>query len=89
MHLALWTRLDIFTTCVVLAQYQNDPSHIHFEAVKQMVGYLRLHPDLPLAFDRRRFNNTVGSFDIEIDQFDPLNINFHGPESYHVASVQL
>jgi hypothetical protein len=25
MHLALWTRLDIFTTCVVLAQYQNEP----------------------------------------------------------------
>jgi hypothetical protein len=45
MHLALWTRLDIFTTCVVLAQYQNDPSHIHFDAVKQMVGHLQLHPN--------------------------------------------
>jgi hypothetical protein len=89
MHLALWTRLDIFTTCVVLAQYQNDPSHIHFAAVKQMVGYLRLHPDLPLVFDRSRFVNTVGAFDIEIDQFDPLQIHFPGPESYHVASVQL
>jgi hypothetical protein len=54
-----------------------------------MVGYLRLHPDLPLAFDRRRFTNTVGSFDIEIDQLYPLQIHFHGPESYHVASVQL
>jgi hypothetical protein len=89
MHLALWTRLDIFTTCVVLAQYQNDPSHIHFEAVKQMVGYLRLHPDLPLTFDRRCFINTVGAFDIEIAQFDPDRIHFPGPESYHVASVQL
>jgi hypothetical protein len=66
MHLALWTRLNVFTTCVVLAQYQNDPSHIHFEVVKQMVGYLQLHPDLPLAFDRKRFVNTVGAFDIEI-----------------------
>jgi hypothetical protein len=89
MHLALWTRLDIFTICVVLAQYQNDSSHIHFAAVKQMVGYLHLHPDLPLTFDRSRFNTTVGSFDIEIDQFDPLTIHFPGPESYHVASVQL
>jgi hypothetical protein len=89
MHLALWTRLDIFTTCVVLAQYQNDPSHIHFAAVKQMVGYLRLHPDLPLTFDQSRFANTVGCFDIEINQFDPLEIHFPGPESYHVASVQL
>jgi hypothetical protein len=43
MHVALWTRLDIFMTCVVLAQYQNNPSHFHFAAIKQMVGYLRLH----------------------------------------------
>jgi hypothetical protein len=90
MHLALWTRLDLFPTCVVLAQYQNHPSHIHFAAVKQLVGYLRLHPDLPLTFDRSRFNaNTVGSFDMEIDQFDPGSFSFSGPEAYHVASVQL
>jgi hypothetical protein len=89
MHLALWTRLDIFTTCVVLAQYQNEPSHIHFAAVKQMVGYLRLHPDLPLTFDRTRFKDTIGSFDIEINHLDPLKIQFLGPEAYHVASVQL
>jgi hypothetical protein len=98
MHLALWTRLDLFTTCVQLAQYQNHPSHIHFAAVKQMVGYLRLHPDLPLTFDRSRFANTaatrlsvqaIGCFDINIEQFDSSQIHFHGPESYHVASVQL
>jgi hypothetical protein len=89
MYLALWTRLDIFTTCVFLVQYQNEPSHIHFSAVKQMVGYLRLHPNLPLTFDRTRFLNTVGSFDLEIDHLDPLQIQFPGPESYHVASVQL
>jgi hypothetical protein len=82
MHLALWTQLDIFTTCVVLAQYQNEPSHIHFAAVKQMVGYLQLHPDLPLAFDCSRFLNTVGSFDLEIDTLDPLKIQFLGPEAY-------
>jgi hypothetical protein len=89
MHLALWTRLDIFTTCVVLAQYQNHPSHIHFAAVKHMVGYLCLHPDIPLMFDRNRFADTVGCFDIDIDPIDPLNIQFLGPESYHVASAQL
>jgi hypothetical protein len=89
MHLALWTRLDIITTCVVLAQYQNKPSHIHFAVVKQMVGYLRLHPDIPLTFDHSRFLNTVGSFDIEVDHLDPLQIQFLGPEVYHITSVQL
>jgi hypothetical protein len=72
MHLALWTHLDIFTTCIILAQYQNKPLNIHFAAVKQMVGYLRLHPDLPLTFDQSHFTNTVGCFDIQIDQFDSL-----------------
>jgi hypothetical protein len=61
MHLALWTRLDIFTTCVILSQYQNSPSHFHFAAIKQMVGYLHLHPDLPLVFDRSHFLNNVGA----------------------------
>jgi hypothetical protein len=75
--------------CVVLAQYQNHPSHIHFTAVKQMVGYLRLHPDVPLTFDCSRFLDTVGSFEIDIDHLDPLQIKFLGPESYHVASIQL
>jgi hypothetical protein len=75
--------------CVILAQYQNEPSHIHFATIKQMVGYLCLHLNLLLAFDRSRFANTVGCFDIEINQLDPLTIHFPGPESYHVASVQL
>jgi hypothetical protein len=89
MHLALWMHLDIFSTCLILAQNQNDPSHIHFAAVKQMVGYLQLRPNIPLTFDRSCFNNTVGLFDLEIDQFDPLMIQVPGPESFHVASVQL
>jgi hypothetical protein len=97
MHLALWTRLDIFTTCVQLAQYQNHPSHIHFAAVKQMVGYIRLHPDLPLTFDRRRFIEAnqqhsvhqLGCFDINLAQLDSSQFHLPGPESYHVASVQL
>jgi hypothetical protein len=89
MHLALWTRLDIFPTCVILAQYQNFPSHIHFEAVKQLVGYLRLHPNIPLVFDCSRFREHVGAFDLQIDHLDPLDTNFPGPDSYYVASVQL
>jgi hypothetical protein len=89
MHIALWTRLDIFTTCVVLAQYQNSPSHIHFKALKQLVGYLRLHPDLPLVFDRSRFIDNVGAFELDIEQFDTAAFNLPGPESYHVANVQL
>jgi hypothetical protein len=90
MHLALWNRLDIFTASVVLPQYQKEPPHIHIAAVKQMVGYLGLHPALLLVFDQSHFMNmTVGCFDIEIDQVDPLKIHFPGPKSYHVASVQL
>jgi hypothetical protein len=82
MHFALLTQLDIFTTWVVLTQYQNEPSHIHFAAVKQMVGYLRLHPDLPLIFDHTHFVNTVGCFDLEIYHLDPLKIQFLGPEDF-------
>jgi hypothetical protein len=90
MHLALWTRLDILPACVVLVQYQNHPVLIHFAAVKQIVGYLRLHPNLPLAFDQTCFANHLGgSLEFEIDPIDPLSVNFHGPESYHVAIVQL
>jgi hypothetical protein len=90
MHIALWTRLDIFTTCVVLVQYQNSPSNIHFEVPKQMVGYHCLHPDLPLVFDRSCFaNNVLGAFDVYIKQFDTNTFNLPGPDSYHVANVQL
>jgi hypothetical protein len=61
----------------------NSPSRIHFLAIiKQMVGYLRLHPDLPLVFEGHHFIDNVGAFDL-------LKINFPGPDSYHVASVQL
>jgi hypothetical protein len=73
---------------VVLAQYQNHPSHIHFAAIKTMVGYLCLHPNLPLVFARSRFINNVGAFDLQIDHLDLQQINFPGLYSYHVASVQ-
>jgi hypothetical protein len=50
MHCALWTRLDILTACLVLAQYQASPGSLHFQALKHLVGYLCLHPDIPLTF---------------------------------------
>jgi hypothetical protein len=50
MHCPLWTRLDILTACLVLAQYQSNPGSLHFRALKHVVGYLRLHPDIPLTF---------------------------------------
>jgi hypothetical protein len=81
--------MELFTTWLVLAQYQNEPSHIDFAAVKKVVGYLHLHPDLPLTFDCSCFLNTVGSFDLEIDHLDPFKIQFLDPETYLVASVQL
>jgi hypothetical protein len=46
MHCALRTRLDILIACLVLAQYQASPGSLHFRALKHLVGYLRLHPDI-------------------------------------------
>ncbi len=89
MHIALWTRLDILPTCVALAQYQMHTAPIHFAAMKHLVGYMRLHPDLPLVYDRTRFNMTVNSLDIEIDPAQPFSPGFYGPEAYHVSSVDL
>jgi hypothetical protein len=40
MHCALWTRLDILTACLTLAQYQAAPGELHFRALKHLVGYL-------------------------------------------------
>jgi hypothetical protein len=51
MHYALWTRLDILMACLVLAQCQAAPGALHFCALKHLVGYLQLHPDIPLTFD--------------------------------------
>jgi hypothetical protein len=74
MHCALWTRLDILTACLVLAQYQAAPGLLHFRALKHLVGYLRLHPDLPMTFNRATSAKEVSS--INFDLLDP-NINAH------------
>jgi hypothetical protein len=89
MHIALWTRLDILPTCVALAQYQMHTSPIHFAAMKHLVGYLRLHPDLPLVYDRTRFHLAVNSLTLEIAPAQPCSPGFYGPEAYHVCSVDL
>jgi hypothetical protein len=34
----------------VLAQYQAALGLLHFCALKHLVGYLHLHPDLPMTF---------------------------------------
>jgi hypothetical protein len=89
MHITLWTRLDILPTCVALAQYQKHTAPVHFTAIKHLVGYLRLHPDLPLVYDRTRFHPIVTSLDIEIDPALPFSPGFYGPEAYHISSVDL
>ena len=89
MHIALWTRLDILPTCVALAQYQMHTAPIHFAAIKHLVGYLRLHPDLPLVYDRTRFHATINSLDLEIDPAQPFSPGFYGPEAYHISSIDL
>jgi hypothetical protein len=66
MHCALWTRLDILTACLVLTQYQSAPGSLHFCALKHLVGYLRLHPDLPLVFKRSEIPHDISSINFSI-----------------------
>jgi hypothetical protein len=66
MHCALWTRLDILTACLVLAQYQASPGNLHFRALKHLVGYLRLHPDIPLSFNRATTVKEVSAINFEL-----------------------
>ena len=87
MHIALWTRLDILTACLILAQYQAAPGALHFKALKHLCGYLRLHPDLPLTFNRSTTAKEVASINFEllepalITQVNALNIT---PPSFNV-----
>jgi hypothetical protein len=37
MNCTLWTRLDILTACLTLAQYQAAPGELHFCALKHLV----------------------------------------------------
>jgi hypothetical protein len=66
MHCALWTRLDILTACLVLAQYQAAPGLLHFRALKHLAGYLRLHPDLPMTFNRSSIEKEVSAINFEL-----------------------
>jgi hypothetical protein len=66
MHCALWTRLDILTACLVLAQYQASPGSLHFRALKHLVGYLRLHPDIPLTFNRSTITKEISAINFAI-----------------------
>ena len=45
-HLCQWTRLDIQTAVQRLAQYQNAPGSLHFDALLQIAKYLRQYPDI-------------------------------------------
>jgi hypothetical protein len=66
MHCALWTRLDILTACLTLAQYQAAPGELHFCALKHVVDYLRLHPDIPLTFNRATVVKEVNAINYEL-----------------------
>ena len=72
MHCALWTRLDILTACLILAQYQANPGNLHFRALRHLVGYLRLHPDLPLTFQRSEVSKDIASINFSLLD-PPLN----------------
>jgi hypothetical protein len=69
MHCALWTRLDILTACLTLAQYQAAQWELHFCALKHLVGYLQLHPDIPLTFNRATVVKEVNT--ITFDFLEP------------------
>ena len=90
MHCALWTRLDILTACLILAQYQAALGALHFCAPKHLVGYLRLHPDLPLTFNRSSVAKDIASINFELLEPD-LEAHVNGlsidiaPTSFNVA----
>ena len=95
MHCALWTRLDILTACLVLAQYQSAPGTLHFRALKHLVGYIRLHPDIPLTVNQSSIAKDVQSINFEL--LDPtiqhqvgslLLLKSHPPASmYHLTLI--
>jgi hypothetical protein len=75
MHCTLWTCLDILTACLVLVQYQAAPGLLHFRALKHLVGYLRLHPDLPMTFNRSSVAKEVSA--MNFDLLDPEDLADH------------
>jgi hypothetical protein len=89
VHLAIWTRLDILLTCILLAQFQTSTGVEHFEALKHLVGYLRRNPDVPLTYCRQRFDASVPSLRIKVNETDALGSEIFSSASYHVGSVDL
>jgi hypothetical protein len=49
MQLTSWTQVDLVTATIRLSQYQSSPSTVHFEALHNMLLYLRCQPDLGLS----------------------------------------
>jgi hypothetical protein len=86
MHCALWNRLDILTACLVLAQYQAAPGLLHFRALKHLVGYLGLHPDLPMTFNRATTAKDVSAINFELLSPD---VNAHHVGSAFVEVIPL
>jgi hypothetical protein len=66
MHCALWTWLDILTTCLTFAQYQAAPGELHFRVLKHLVGYLRLHSDIRLTFIQATISKTVQALNFKL-----------------------
>jgi hypothetical protein len=91
MHIALWMQLDLLPACcVILAQYQTHRVHLHFATLKHLVGYLRLNPDVPLAFDRTCFQDQeISVINLEISNAPPIDTLCYSPDGYHIASVDL
>jgi hypothetical protein len=89
MHLALWSRLDLLPSCVVLAQYQTHTAHLHFAALKHLIGYLRLNPDIPLAFDKVRFHDHILAIELEVSYTPPTDTLYFSPDGFHIAIVGL
>jgi hypothetical protein len=79
MHCALWTWLDILTACLVLAQYQAAPGLLRFRALKHLVGYLCLHPDLPMTFNQATTARDVSAIDFKLLSLDA--------KEHHVGSA--
>jgi hypothetical protein len=89
MHLALWTLLDLLPSCIVLAQYQTHTAHLHFAVLKHLIGYLRLNPNIPLAFDKTCFHDHISAIELEVSYTPPTDTLYYSPDDFYIASVDL
>jgi hypothetical protein len=55
----------------LIAQYQEAKGKSHFRALKHLVGYLHLHPDILLTFNQATVSKTVQAMNFKLLEPEP------------------